>query len=66
VKIRPEFFDFPTAEISEENLKEIKNGRAIFLPEIAAENLTAVFHAGNLIAIGEVADGKFQPRKVLI
>ena len=64
---RPEFFNFPAVQISDDQLPAIKRGQKIFLPALfnSGQKLAAAFLEKELVAVGEIAGDFFQPRKVL-
>ena len=61
------FVDYPRVELTPEYAHYIRQGQAIFMPNLAADQYYALFNGKQFIGVGEIADdGKLKPKRLIV
>ena len=65
--IKSIFVDYPKVELTPEYAHYIRQGQAIFMPNLAADQYYALFNGEQFIGVGEIAeDGKLKPKRLIV
>lgn len=67
LSIKTIFEKFPKIELTNELSHYIRQGQSIFLPNLEADTLYALFNGEQFIGVGELAeDGKLKPKRLIV